>query len=166
MSETFCVMNGIVPVEFQGTFLGEATTERPSSLRWTELKIYRTDGGNYVLVKLGKSVVYHALDSGCSETAIRISGNEIPDSSVSCEVCDPPEPEDYDFDSGDEFEHERNFSKVTVVDGPSKLQEALSSYDKKRRDRGPSPVAIEALNKAAGRDPKLLNLILSPIRIP
>lgn len=41
---------------FDGVLLGHASSKnRPDQPRWTELAIYRTLGGNYVVHKVGKS---------------------------------------------------------------------------------------------------------------
>lgn len=47
-------------VEFDGELLGEVSSRRGQGPRWTELRLYRTDAGHYVLEKVGASVVVHA----------------------------------------------------------------------------------------------------------
>lgn len=53
---------------FTGTLQGFATTEERTSLRWSEVEIYRTSGGNFVLVKYGRSDVVHRPGATCAAT--------------------------------------------------------------------------------------------------
>lgn len=52
-------------IEFEGRLLGEVSSRRSQAPRWTELRLYRTDAGVYVLEKVGASVVVHAPN--CSD---------------------------------------------------------------------------------------------------
>lgn len=52
-------------IEFDGELLADVSSRRPGAPRWTELRLYRTDGGVYVLEKIGASTVLHATD--CTE---------------------------------------------------------------------------------------------------
>jgi hypothetical protein len=66
MSQTFKVRDGQTRIiEFDGQRLGEVSSRRSQAPRWTELRLYRTDAGVYVLEKVGASVVVHA--PGCSD---------------------------------------------------------------------------------------------------
>lgn len=51
-------------LEFEGEKLAEVSSERAHSPRWTEMKLYRTDSGKYVLSKVGRSRVLH--DPSCT----------------------------------------------------------------------------------------------------
>lgn len=61
------VFNGEQEINFTGEEIGFATTQdrRMSKIRWTDITIYRTQGGKYVVEKVGVSDVFHALDSAC-----------------------------------------------------------------------------------------------------
>lgn len=48
---------------FHGIILAEASSRKPDSCRWTELRLYQTVGESYVLEKIGRSVVTHV--PGC-----------------------------------------------------------------------------------------------------
>jgi hypothetical protein len=81
-------------VEFVGVLLDDATTETPEATRWTEVSIYRTDGGQYVIHRVGRSVLYHQHDGVCN-TGIPIEvgdldGDDVIDL-VPCERCRPGE---------------------------------------------------------------------------
>lgn len=62
---TFQVRDGARLLTFDGLQLGRVSSERSNSPRWTELAIYQTVGGSYVLEKVGRSVVTHV--PGCPE---------------------------------------------------------------------------------------------------
>ncbi|HEY9377230.1 MAG TPA: hypothetical protein VIQ02_09075 [Jiangellaceae bacterium] len=49
-------------IEFDGQMLGEVSSRRSGAPRWTELRLYRSDSGIFVLEKVGRSVVLHAPD--------------------------------------------------------------------------------------------------------
>jgi len=59
MTETYQVRDGARIVTFEGELLAEVSSERPTSPRWTELKLYKTDTDKYVLSKIGRSLVLH-----------------------------------------------------------------------------------------------------------
>lgn len=62
---THQVRDGQRLITFEGVLLGEVTSRRPGVARWTEMYAYRTDGGAYVLEKVGLSTVCHM--PGCVE---------------------------------------------------------------------------------------------------
>ena len=59
MTETYQVRDGVRLVSFDGVKLAEVSSQRSTSPRWTELTLYRTDTGRYVLSKIGRTVVLH-----------------------------------------------------------------------------------------------------------
>ncbi len=100
MTKTYQVRDGSRIMEFDGACLAIISSRRPSSPRWTELELYKTDTGKYVLAKIGRSVVVHM--PGCP----KIYGNiprfvdEYPDDvpENDFDYCDCV-PEEYDFNS-------------------------------------------------------------------
>lgn len=46
-------------IVFDGVQIGHVTSKRPNAPRWTEMSMYLTEGGAYVLEKIGRSVVCH-----------------------------------------------------------------------------------------------------------
>ena len=42
---------------FRGVLLGHASSESPFKKRWTEMSIYRTDGGTYIISGVGQTCV-------------------------------------------------------------------------------------------------------------
>lgn len=166
-SEYYEVGNDAGPsYSFTGKLLGHATTERENSYRWTEIDIYKTDGGNYIVSRLGKSLIYHTGDSECTNMGIPIKGGRIREDAEPCERCDPAVPEDDDFDPEATFLAEKTMSSSEVVADPRRVADALSTWDKYKKMRRLSSVASEALHKAAAADPDLLNNILTTVHVP
>lgn len=70
-SQTYELANYDRVLRFTGERIAHATNRRGADedqIRWTEVDIYRTAGGHYVLHKVGKSRVYHAGPRMCSGT--------------------------------------------------------------------------------------------------
>lgn len=164
--QSYVVRNGIQEMEFVGVKLSHASTERDSSVRWTEIDIYRTQGGNYVIQTIGVSVVYHAPKSRCTKKGSEINGGLLPLDSEPCLRCRPQDHDDPDFDATETYIMERNLSRVKVVEDPKRIQEAMITHDDDRKVYDMSPVAKEALDKAVAQDPALLNQIISRVIVP
>lgn len=83
---------------FNGLVLAEATSRKDDSPRWTELRLYQTVGGGYVLEKVGRSVVTHM--PGCSAARGLLPRFQAAypgdDPEVGFEYCDCV-PDEYDF---------------------------------------------------------------------
>ena len=62
------VRDGARVVAFNGQLLGYISSERPDSLRWTTLSIYRTDGGLFIAHRVGVSCVAHRVDCDSIKT--------------------------------------------------------------------------------------------------
>lgn len=65
MAETYEVRSLAKVFTFDGTKLGWVSSRREDSPRWTEMAIYLTLDGKYVLEKIGRSLVTHM--PGCPE---------------------------------------------------------------------------------------------------
>lgn len=84
--------------EFDGELIAGTVTNRPHPVtgklraRWTDLTLYRADGGGYVLHKVNRSVVWH-LPAG--QDHVRIPGRtpvqDLPPDAVYCPVMPPRE---------------------------------------------------------------------------
>ena len=59
---TFIVQDGFRRITFDGDLLARASSKRPGVWRWTDLALYRTTGGTYILEKIGASRVTHTRD--------------------------------------------------------------------------------------------------------
>ena len=54
------VRNGNRVMRFEGRHLANSSSKRPGSPRWIEFDLYKTEGGKYVLSRVGVSHVYHS----------------------------------------------------------------------------------------------------------
>lgn len=100
MSQQYELANYDRVLRFVGERIAHATNRRGSDedqIRWTEVDVYRTNGGHYVLHKIGKSRVYHAGPKMCAgTTGKKTTGRQIgywdPERIVDlapCPVCRP-----------------------------------------------------------------------------
>jgi hypothetical protein len=163
--QKYVVRNGVQELEFTGEELSHASTERDDSVRWTEIKIYKTQGGNYVIQTLGVSVVYHEAGSKCTKKGQELLGSSLPEDAEPCFRC-KFSGEDGVFNPSATYIMERNLSSAKVVEDPKRIQEAMTTYDNGRKVYDMSPVAKEALNHAAAKDPALLNQIITRVHVP
>lgn len=73
---------------FTGTLLSHQSSRREDDqLRWTEISIYRTDGGNYIVHKVGRSRVVHRANQTC--TSGTWSFENVPSPFAPCPKCEP-----------------------------------------------------------------------------
>ncbi len=66
--------------------------------RWVEFELYALDNGQWLIHRVGRSNVYHRIDTRCTTRTGRQSGdpagaNDLPDDAVPCLVCRPEDPE-------------------------------------------------------------------------
>lgn len=77
-------------IRFTGRMIGKGSTRREGGgPRWTEITIYRTAGGSYVIQREGVSLVYHRADSSCRGGEL-VRNEDILENSVPCPDCRPP----------------------------------------------------------------------------
>jgi hypothetical protein len=153
-------------IEFDGWLLGSSSTEGDDSLRWTEIHIYKTEGGSYIIERLGKSLVYHRKGRCSSKPNwVEVPGAALGEDSQPCDVCRPRVPEDDDFNSDEKFLHETMISSAEVVNRAEDMHDALSMFDRKRKISQISHPAAQALQNAAANDPDLLQAIIRKVRV-
>ena len=70
-SQTWNVRDDGRVITFEGVRLAEITSKRPNASRWTDMALYRTDSGKYVLTKIGRTIVLH--DPACPEIVKRLN---------------------------------------------------------------------------------------------
>jgi hypothetical protein len=149
--------------EFTGRLIGFATSEDPTDdecLRWTEIYIYSTIGGNYISHVIGRSLVYHDANNGCrtgklTRVAALLKQEENPktDQSVPCPICTPLTLEELPPTINVRRETDRHTVrqaddvKVLVANLQQKRQRDGSAYL--------STVSQTALAMAAQNDPSL-----------
>lgn len=55
MSDFSLQRSGKLPLRFNGERLAAADSKRPDGVRWSEVAIYRVDGGRYVVQTVGRT---------------------------------------------------------------------------------------------------------------
>jgi hypothetical protein len=58
-SKRFQIRDSQRLVTFTGECLGESTSQSGTDVRWTELSLYKTDSGRYLVERVGRSDVFH-----------------------------------------------------------------------------------------------------------
>ena len=96
------VRDGNRLLTFDGSLLASTSSREASKDRWTEMRVYKTHGGSYILEKVGRSVRLHM--PGCEDIIndIPLFQSEHPgdDPEVGyswCKRCSPTIGEEYDF---------------------------------------------------------------------
>lgn len=140
-------------VEFVGEQIAFATTETATSTRWTEVTIYRTIGQQYVIQRVGRSVLYHLHDGVCN-TGIPTAYADIPQGDedlVPCDRCNPPDVDDLEIDELVDLELDRYNVDICQAD------EVATKLQLSRPDGSTfmSQVAGRALAQALAADPAL-----------
>lgn len=121
------VRDGNRLLTFDGKLLAAISSREPGKDRWTEMSVFQTTGGSYILEKVGASIRLHM--PGCSEIIKDLPlfqqehPGEDPEVGFSwCELCSPPIGEEYDFPS---LLVEENRYWATVSDDPKVIIDAL-----------------------------------------
>jgi hypothetical protein len=143
------VKDGTRLLQFEGTVLGKSSSYRRGSTRWIEFELYLTDGGQYVLSRIGVSLVYH----GAACPLVKKYGLQeehyglIERDAIPCEECDPTEEAELVFP-----EKHRYWAQVSR--DPLAVLDALYKYD----DSGArylTNVAQRLLEEASSKDEKI-----------
>jgi hypothetical protein len=133
-------------MRFEGRHLANSSSKRPGSARWIEFDLYKTEGGKYVLSRVGVSYVYHSVVCplvsryGLHEAhTTDLSGSAVP-----CEECDP--------DDTDPVVFPESFRYWTLVaEEPDAILDALYKEDHNGA-RYLTRVAERLLQEAAAQD--------------
>jgi hypothetical protein len=171
----FTLRDGMQPVTFAGEQLATASSQVDDNPlpRWTELGIYRTVTGKYVLEKIGRSDVFHT--GSCSKPgkgAMRFDSildaladvdadadeNDLSSYFVPCEVCHPS------FESEDPVVVEQDMHSVDAFESPERLLDALY-YRKNGTVRSLSNLSRTLLDAAAKKDPGIARIRSKPTEI-
>jgi hypothetical protein len=121
----FKVRNGQRILEFDGQKLSHASSEKPDSDRWVEFTLYFTNGGSYVLERVGQTVIFHR-NLGCEvveRNKLRFDSEyELQEHHQPCQLCDPDEYNDLLI-----IEKPRFYALVT--DDPAAIIKSLHKLD-------------------------------------
>lgn len=146
-------------LRFKGERIGHATSRRGQDrdqIRWTEVDIYRTEGGHYVVHKLGKSRVYHAGIMACSGTGAKQTTSKQlrlnPEATADLAPCPVCKPDDWGFYQVVHVEQDRGVTATSAS-----ARGAVESCHSQDQDQVTylTRVASRALEQAAEADPAI-----------
>lgn len=167
MTEKYKVRDGTTrTIEFEGERLAEVSSQRNGSPRWTELRLYRTTSGVFVLEKVGASVVLHA--PGCSEI---LPGANLPRFQAQYPGADPADDEWWWCEAcGDRAAEdmtallvESNRYWAIISDTPDEIVDSL--YRRKGGARTMPRMSLVLLEEAAKQSPEILDSYRSEVLI-
>jgi hypothetical protein len=98
------VRDGDRLLTFDGELLAHVSSRIDGRDRWTEMRVYRTTGGSYILEKVGRSIRLHMPGCPDMKEDLPLFQSEHPgdDPDIGytwCDQCAPPIGEEYDFPS-------------------------------------------------------------------
>lgn len=135
-------------IKFRGVLLGSATSRSgPANLRWTELHIFRTEAGTYVVNKIGRTRAYHVPGEECAKRApvIPNPGRAAMSGLLPCPFCGP-----YPDDAEVALEVDR--SSVQTATSASGCVESCKTFNHQEQTVFLTNVARRALEAAAQSD--------------
>lgn len=148
------VRDGHRLLTFDGELLASISSRADDRDRWTEMRVFKTAGGSYILEKVGRSIRLHI--PGCPDILKDLPlfqqahPAEDPEVGYSwCEVCAPPIGEEYDFPS---LLVEEDRYWATMSTDPQVIIDAL--YRKREGYTRLPRISVQLLNDLCEVDPK------------
>lgn len=166
-AQRFDVKDGQRPLTFEGWMIASADSQSGHDVRWTELTLYKTLTGKYVLEKMGRSDVFHAdrcqrRSKGVKHESLELALDDDQDDPLEsyfapCPDCHPA------YDESPVW-IERDISAVAVSESPEKLVASLFRKDNDNM-RFLSRVSRALLEEAAKHDGGIATVMSSPADI-
>jgi hypothetical protein len=149
------VRDGQRILKFEGEQIGTSSSKRRDSVRWIEFTLYKTEGSQYVLSRIGFSKIYHLPECEIAERGHLDESNrlELVDEDRPCEVC-LPHLSDFPFVS---FERKKEWARV--YSAPEGVIEGLMKTDPKSNNRFMTAVARRLLEDAGQVDDALYEAV-------
>ena len=112
-------------IKFDGHLLAFSTSYRPGVKRWIEFGLFRTNGGSYVISRVGETHLYHAPDCAVAQRngLTKVPAAGLREGSVPCDVCRP------DLRGGDMVSPEMPRYWAQVSDSAEAVVDSLYKYD-------------------------------------
>lgn len=123
-----------------GTLVGHGDSRSYDRDRWVEVDVFRTETGRYAVHRGGMSLVYHrAGNTTCTLASGRPKGlpavkSDLPEGAVSCDVCEPPYPEE--LEEGEQVLYEWPRHSVKTFATPGEVVSDLYSVRTRSGGRG------------------------------
>jgi hypothetical protein len=168
-SQRFNIVDGTRPLTFTGHQVAAADSQSGFDVRWTELTLYQTTSGKYILEKVGRSDVFHSercrrgtkgVRFDTLEDAVPVDADDndtFEDIFVPCTDCKP----DYTVQPA---WVERDIASVSMFETASQMVDSLYRPDRDK-PRFLSRVARILLEKAALDDPEIARVLALPADI-
>jgi hypothetical protein len=156
----FCDSAG-TPRPFTGWLLAEESTGSEGSVRWTEIKVFWTTDGKYVLYICGCSDVYHGISSSCN-TGDPMTAEAMREEGVlhPCRICKPG---DYMSAPGERvYAVEVDLPNVKTANTPEKLIAALRENRDGNSEGRLSFIAQRILRQLRITDPRIAQVLERP----
>lgn len=143
------VKDGNRTLYVDGVLLAKSTSYRRGSTRWIEFELYKTVSGQYVLSRVGVSLVYHGAACALVTTynLQEMSFNETHRDSIPCERCEPDESADLVFPEKNRYWAQVSDQAVAVLDALYKYDDGGARYL--------TNVAQRLLEEASKKDQKI-----------
>lgn len=168
--ERFNVKDGQRNLTFMGWQIAAADSQSGSDVRWTELTLYKTLTGKYVLEKVGRSDVFHADNCPRKSKGVRFDSLEDATDDVEEALEDLFVPCDQDGGNGPHCHPsydaspvwvERDISAATVLETAEQVVESLFRRES-NSTRFLSRVSRALLEEAAKHDQEIHRVISVP----
>jgi hypothetical protein len=163
-AQRFEVKDGQRTLTFSGWLLAEADSQSGHDVRWTELTLYKTLTGKYVLEKIGRSDVFHAdrckrRSKGVKFDTLEYALSDDQDDALEayfqpCDQCRPAYDEEPVW-------VERDISAIALFDAPTALVDSLFRRDGDNM-RFLSRVSRNLLDQAKLRDTGIDEVMRTP----
>jgi hypothetical protein len=100
---------------FSGEELSYVSSAEKDSARWTEITLYKTDGGSYIVFTAGRTLMYHSPPpGGCDHGQRTVVSDDLPKrGSVACPKCTPTHEDELQLGEIIYLETDRTTVRVT-----------------------------------------------------
>jgi hypothetical protein len=116
------VRDGARILQFEGTSIASSSSQRPGAYRWIEFNLFKTIGGQYILSRIGRSLLFHQEPCLVIKRNNLRPGDPVP-GVVPCDLCHP------ELGNGAAVYLEQPRYWAQVSDSPEAVLEALYKYD-------------------------------------